>query len=204
MKELINHLKEIGVLKSKRIEEALLAVDRADFVPQEARDLAYKDTALPIGYGQTISQPYTVVFMLELLNVQEGDVMMEAGFGSGWQTALLSYLVGSKGKVYSFEIVEELCKFGQLNLEKYQDLGSRIELFCQSATDGINKIKNLIDRIIVAADIPEIPKIWRERLRVGGVLLYPSETSIFREIKKDHGQFEIEDFPGFVFVPYLA
>ena len=82
----MRELERKGVLKSKRIVDALLAVDRVDFVPGHMRDLVYADEALPIGYGQTISQPYTVVFMLELLGVRAGDIVFEVGYGSGWQT----------------------------------------------------------------------------------------------------------------------
>src|SRR3989344_1328532 len=93
MKPLIDPLVLSGVLKSRGIIEAFQRVDRADFVPDEFRDSAYVDEPLPIGYGQTISQPWTVAFMLELLAPEGGESILDIGSGSGWQTALLAYIV---------------------------------------------------------------------------------------------------------------
>ena len=89
MEELVCDLKRSGVLKTAQLVEAFLKVDRKNFVPENLKDLAYVDEALPIGEGQTISQPYTVAFMLELLEPQSGQTLMDVGYGSGWTTALL-------------------------------------------------------------------------------------------------------------------
>src|SRR3989338_9261998 len=117
--ELVRHLIEEGYLKTERIIGAFSAIDRADFVPEEYKSEAYGDYPLPISYGQTISQPATVAFMLELLQPQAGDKVMDAGSGSGWQTALLAEIVGEKGSAYSIERISELCEFGRSNLQKY-------------------------------------------------------------------------------------
>ena len=93
MKYLIKELMEEGILKTPSIIGAFEKVDRKDFVPEELKDKAYLNTPLPIGYGQTISQPLTVAFMLELLQPQTGDKVLEVGSGSGWQTALLACIV---------------------------------------------------------------------------------------------------------------
>ncbi|GIW69951.1 MAG: hypothetical protein KatS3mg101_0698 [Patescibacteria group bacterium] len=105
--ELVSKLKLQGVLRSPRIEAALVEVDRADFVRLEDKEYSYIDTAMSIGYGQTISQPYTVVFMLELLQAGDGHKVMDIGTGSGWQAALLSSLVGDSGKVHTIEIITQ-------------------------------------------------------------------------------------------------
>src|SRR3990167_5795569 len=102
-----------------RIEEAFEVVDRAKFMPKDVRHLAGYDQAVPIGYGQTISQPYTVSLMLQWLDPQPGDKVLDIGSGSGWTTALLAYLVGPKGKVYAVERIPELVEFGRDNCERF-------------------------------------------------------------------------------------
>ena len=201
--ELIQGLKGKGVLRSKRIEEALRAVPRVLFVPESLQGQAYDDEALPIGQGQTISQPYTVVFMLELLQADTGQIILDIGYGSGWQSALLAYLVGDNGHIYAFEIVPELCKLGADNLARLPSLDSRVTKFCQSATPGWPVLQGKIDRIIAAAELNNIPVAWREQLKIGGVLVYPAGHSIWREKKVASDKFEREEFPGFVFVPYV-
>jgi protein-L-isoaspartate O-methyltransferase len=88
--ELVNYLKERGVLRTKEIIDAFLKIDRKDFVKEEYIDQAYFDTPLPTLMGQTISQPYVVAFMLELLQPQKGQKILDIGFGSGWTTSLLA------------------------------------------------------------------------------------------------------------------
>lgn len=204
IESLISELKTKRVLKSKSIERAFRAVDRIDFVPKKLSALAYEDESLSIGHGQTISQPYTVVFMLELLEVKEGQRVMDVGYGSGWQTALLSHLVGKQGRVYAFEIIEELCKFGKNNIEKYPALAKRISFFCKSADTELTDCGiGPLDRIIVAADVKRVPSSWRDSLVVGGVMVYPHEENIYKEIKNPDGTFTKSEFYGFVFVPFV-
>src|SRR3989339_1715567 len=117
LRNLVNNLKNIGVLKTPAIIEAFLKIDRADFVPEEIKNLAYFNEALAIGLSQTISQPYTVAFTLELLEPKMGDKILDIGSGSGWQTALLAHLVGKNGKIFSVEIISELFKWGKKNVE---------------------------------------------------------------------------------------
>ncbi len=204
MDELIKLLKTKGVLKSDSITSALWNVDRADFVRKEEKIFAYDDVPLPIGHGQTISQPYTVVFMLELLEVKKGQIVLDAGFGSGWQSALLSHIVGEEGKVFAFEIVKELCSFGKNNLKKYPRLEKNISFFCESAKEGVPGIPDRsLDRIIAAARMREVPEVWKKQLKEGGIMVYPLKESIFKEKKKTEGIFEKQEFPGFVFVPFV-
>ena len=93
--ELVNYLKEREVLKTKEIINAFLKIDRKDFVKEEYKDQAYFDTPLPTLMGQTISQPYVVAFMLELLQPQKGQKILDIGFGSGWTTSLLAEIVAN-------------------------------------------------------------------------------------------------------------
>ncbi len=192
---LIEELQNKGVLKTKKIKEALFSVDRRDFVFPAWKDYAYADTALPTMEGQTISQPYTVVFMLEKLSPLSGDVVIDIGAGSGWQTALLASIVGEKGKVYAYEINPSLLQFAQNNLKKYPHLLKRVEWKSDGKTSPGCKFNHLIAAASVEGDVP---LFWREDLLSGGRLVYPSRQSIIVE-KKDGYK---EEFPGFVFVPF--
>ena len=186
MDELIEGLKYRGVLKSKRIENSLRKIDRAYFVPDELRTYAYADTALPIGDGQTISQPYTVVFMLELLDVKSGNNVLEVGFGSGWQTAILADLVEEAGAVFSMEIVPELFEFGKVNISRYTHINKRVEFYLKNAQQGLPDISQRIDgfdRIISGADMKYIPIEWRDQLKNGGTMVYPMNEGIYKEVK---------------------
>ncbi len=123
MKTLVSELVERGRLKTPEIIKAFEKIDRANFMGYKT-DLSYVDNAFPIGHGQTISQPTTVAIMFELLQPKPGDKVLDIGSGSGWTTALLSEIVGPKGKVYSIEIIKELYKFGKKNVEKYSTNGN--------------------------------------------------------------------------------
>jgi len=104
--------------KNSEIKTALLAVDRAKFVAEDLSNQAYDDYPLPIGWGQTISQPSTVVFMLEQLNVSPGQKILEVGSGCGWVSALLARLVGDKGKVIGMELIPELVAQARENIQR--------------------------------------------------------------------------------------
>jgi protein-L-isoaspartate(D-aspartate) O-methyltransferase len=201
MEELIKSLIERGVLKSPTIAKALKKVDRADFVPSGMKDLAYADEALPIGETQTISQPYTVVFMLELLEPKEGERIMDVGSGSMWQSAILAEIAGDKGKVYSIEINKDIFEFGKTNISKYPELMKRIETYNQNADPAPTGAK--LDGVIAAAEVAEVPQSWRDQLNVNGRLVYPKNGSIFLEIKRSEHEFEVSQFPGFAFVPFV-
>lgn len=203
--KLIGALKEAGVLRSARVEAALRAVDRGEFVPEALRDAAYEDEALPIGMGQTISQPYTVVFMLELLGVKEGGTIFDVGHGSGWQTALLAHLVGGNGKIYATEIIPELCEFGETNVAKYPELYRRVVFECGDASHAaVLATGERLDRLIAAADVQKVPESWRKALREGGVLVYPNRGVLKKERKLANGKFAVEEYPGFAFVPFVS
>ncbi len=199
---LIAHLAQTGVLKSPSIIRALEEIDRANFVPEDLQSLAYEDTALPIGGGQTISQPYTVVFMLEQLQVEEGNSVLEVGYGSCWQTVLLAQLVGPSGRIYAFERLSLLCAWGENNLQAYPDLARRAQLFCKSAENGCPEGAPF-DRIIAAAEVAEVPPAWREQLKPQGRMIYPKNDALVVEKKKKDGSFETITFPGFIFVPFV-
>jgi protein-L-isoaspartate(D-aspartate) O-methyltransferase len=199
--ELLQHLKKnTRVLKSKHIQEAFEAVDRKDFVPEDYHVEAYEDYPLPIGHGQTISQPTTVAFMLELLEPKKGERVLDIGSGSGWTTALLAYLVGEGGEVLGVERVPELVEFGRKNLEKYHFGHVRIE----RAGEEIGMPEERpYDKILVSAAAEKLPEKLMRQLKVGGKLVIPIGDSICR-IEKTKDSIVQQSYPGFIFVPLVS
>ena len=200
---LIDYLIEQGYLETPRIISAFRKIKRIDFLPDNVKSMAEDNIPLPISFGQTISQPLTVAFMLELLQPQEGDKILDVGSGSGWTTALLSEIVGSKGKVYGLEIITQLRDFGEKKASKYNFVKSGIAQFILS--DGSLGLKKHApyDRILVSASAEKIPKELERQLKVGGILVIPVKESIWKITKKEGGKFERKEYPGFVFVPLI-
>lgn len=167
--ELIEKLKR-HVLQSEELEEAMLRAPRELFVPEEFLDNAYEDHPLPIGFGQTVSQPFTVVVMTELLDVGPGHKILEIGAGSGWQAALLGHLVGPEGKVFTVEMNEELAVKAKENLDK-TDL-KNIKIIWGDGTLGLEDMAPF-DRVIITAATPKIPPPVIEQLKEGGKVVAP-------------------------------
>ncbi len=201
MERLINELIRHGYLKTPRIIEAFKKVDRADFVPPEERGVAYENVPLPIGGGQTISQPLTVAFMLELLGPEEGDTVLDIGSGSGWQSALLAAIVGKGGKVYAMELLPKLCVLGEKNASKYHS--KNLKFICGNA-EGDLPAHAPFDRIIAAAATEEVPASWKAQLKIGGRIVLPVGHSIVLLEKKGGNEFTETEFPGFAFVPFIT
>lgn len=203
MKQLIKELISFGYLKTPEIIDAFQKIDRKDFVPDEHKDQAYINAPLPIGFGQTISQPLTVAFMLEFLQPKSGDKILEIGSGSGWVTALLSYIVGENGKVFAMELIPELEAFGRKNVSKYNFVQKKIAFFCcLTATKGLPE-EAPFDRIISAASAQDVPIAWKEQLKIGGRMVVPIKDAIVLLIKKSENEFEKKSYPGFIFVPFV-
>ncbi len=168
-KELIDHLIKRKVLKTRRIIDAFMAIDRADFIRSEYASETYGDYPLTIGYGQTISQPYTVAFMFELLHPQKGNKILDVGSGSGWTTALLAHIVQENGTVLGMEIVSELVEFGAGNLEKYHFPNAVIV----PAGDQIGRPTEQFDKILVSASAREVPHDLKEQLKIRARMVIP-------------------------------
>jgi protein-L-isoaspartate(D-aspartate) O-methyltransferase len=197
--QLVAILQQKGIT-NKVILEAIKKIPRHLFLNSSFEDYAYQDKAFPIGAGQTISQPYTVAFQTELLQVKKDDKVLEIGTGSGYQTAVLC-LVGAK--VYSVERQNELFKTTSLLLPK---LGIRPKHL--SFGDGYKGLPNHapFDSILVTAGAPEIPKTLMSQLKIGGRLVIPvgNEIQVMTLlIRKDETQFEKHEYGDFKFVPLL-
>lgn len=201
LKTLYDNLISQGTLRSEAVKKALFANDRADFVPGKLKEYAYEDSPLPIGEGQTISQPTTVVFMLELLQAMPGNTVLEIGAGSGWVTALLASMVGKTGKIHSFEIKKEIANFGKKNLAKYSY--QNIEYYSKDYIELLDKLPRP-DRILGGAAFKPDYRDLVDVLAENGRMVVPTAEQDIRLIRKnDRGQADEESFPGFIFVPIV-
>ncbi len=197
--QLIKLLQEKGIT-DKNVLKAISIIPRHLFLNSSFEDFAYQDKAFPIGAGQTISQPYTVAFQSQLLEIKKGDKILEIGTGSGYQTAVL-FLMGAL--VYSVERQNDLFKQTSVLLPK---LGIRPKHL--SFGDGYKGLVNHapFDSIIVTAGAPTIPKPLMAQLKIGGKLIIPvgEENQIMLKlIRKNETQFEKHEYGDFKFVPLL-
>jgi len=201
--ELINELIARNYLKTPLLIEAFKQINRADFMVGETAGEAGINAPLPIGFGQTISQPLTVALMLELLQPQPGDKILDVGSGSGWTSALLAWCVGETGKVLAVERIAELCEFGKSNILKYNFINKGIvETFCLDGSRGLPE-RAPFDKILVSAAAKLIPLALKEQLAVGGRLVLPVGNSIWLIEKNEEGKFSEQEFYGFSFVPLI-
>ena len=200
---LVEELIKEDYLKTPLIIEAFKNIDRADFLPDDLKNEAGVNAPLPIGFGQTNSQPLTVAFMLELLQPQAGEKVLDIGAGSGWTSALLAHCVADTGKVYAIERIGELCEFGKNNVAKYNFIKKGIEEFiCADGTKGWPE-NAPFDKIIAAASAQNIPDAWKEQLKIGGKIVLPIKRIIWLITKISANKFSEKEFPGFAFVPLI-
>lgn len=200
-RDLFEHLqKGTRVLQDPLVKQAFEKIDRADFVPDKLRDEAYEDYPLPIGFGQTISQPTTVAFMFGLLGVKPGMKVLDVGSGSGWTIALLAEIVGDKGEVYGVERIPELAEFGRSNLKRYDF--PHAEIFDAGERLGLPE-RAPFDRILVSAAGDRVPEELEIQLASEGVMVVPVRDSIVRVQKHIGGSQEEKVYPGFAFVPLV-
>ena len=198
--ELVETLKKKGITDQK-VLEAFLKVERHKFVSEAMIHLAYEDSALPIGYNQTISQPYTVAFMTEALNLKSGANVLEIGTGSGYQAAILDAMGCT---VYTIERNEKLY---QKSCKVFEQLG--IELFrkCGDGTLGWSEYAPY-DGIIVTAGAPSVPQVLMDQLKIGGTIVIPvgdKKKQTMKVIKRtDEQRFHYEETPHFAFVPLIG
>lgn len=188
-------------MQSKQaVAASFKAVERADFMPGDVRNQADADRPLPIGHGQTISQPSTVQMMLEWLDVQPGDKVLDVGSGSGWTTALLAHLTGPDGEVLAVEKIPELVAFGRENCEKL-DI-ENVQFFEAGSSFGLPE-ESPFDRILVSASAHELPEELVKQLQPGGKLVVPVGNEILEITKTESETVKTTPHGGFVFVPLV-
>jgi len=198
-----NQLVEVVAAKgihNTKVLDALRAIPRHLFMDSSFEDHAYQDKPFPIAADQTISQPYTVAFQTELLEVAPNHKILEIGTGSGYQTAVLLHL---KTHVYTIERQRELFKKTSLFFKK---MGYRPKKFVFG--DGYKGLPEHapFDGIIVTAGAPEVPKKLLSQLKIGGKLVIPvgtTDQTMLRITRKSETEFEREEFGSFRFVPLL-
>ncbi len=188
-------------ISDQRVISVMKKVPRHKFVPENIRDASYEDCALPIGEGQTISQPYMVAIMTELLDLTGNEKVLEIGTGSGYQAAILAEL---SSKVYSIERIKLLAERAKKVLE---ELGYKnIEIIVGDGSQGYEKTSPY-DGIIVTAGCPDIPKTLVEQLAEGGRLVIPVGERFHQILTKviKHGtETTVEEGIGCVFVPLIG
>jgi len=188
-------------ITDERVLEAMATVPREHFVPEARRADAYADRPLPIGGGQTISQPYIVAIMLEVLDCGPGMTALEIGAGSGYQAALLAELCE---RVWAVEIVESLARRAAVALDA---LGyDNVEIVVGDGTQGLPEHAPY-DRIIVAAGAPVVPEPLREQLAEDGRLVIPVGSRISQRlviVRREGDEFHEQESIPCVFVPLVG
>lgn len=199
--ELIDELTRKGI-SDLAVIKAIGNVPREKFIPKTIQHFAYQDVALPIGYEQTISQPYTVAYMTQLLSItKRGMKILEIGTGSGYQAAIL-YEMGCD--VYS---IERNLDLHHRTTKLFDKLGIRVHAKYGDGTIGWSEFAPF-DGIIVTAGSPSIPPKLKEQLIVGGRIVIPVGDRISQKLyllkKVSESEFESEIIPEFTFVPLIG
>ncbi|MBD3203885.1 protein-L-isoaspartate(D-aspartate) O-methyltransferase [Candidatus Woesearchaeota archaeon] len=201
--KLLAEIRMMGI-KDKKVLEAIEKTPREKFIRKTDDSQAYGNYPLPIGYDQTISQPYTVAYMIQELRLKKAHKVLEIGGGSGYNAAVMSNVVGKEGKIISIERIPELVEFARKNIRK-----EGIENIWVVKGDGSKgyKKQSLYDRIIVTAACPKIPEALKDQLKQGGILLAPVNAGFGQEmirLKKTNHGFEEESLGQFRFVPLVT
>jgi protein-L-isoaspartate(D-aspartate) O-methyltransferase len=185
-------------VEDQRVIQAMLKVPRHEFIPEEYSQYAYYDSPVPIGYGQTISQPYIVALMTEELSLSTADRVLEVGTGSGYQAAVLAEIVR---EVFTIEIVEPL---GREAEQRLRDLGyDNIKVKIGDGYEGWEEYAPY-DRVIVTCAPTDIPRPLIEQMKEGGIMVIPVGSAGFQylyRVKKYMGDAETEKIIPVSFVP---
>jgi protein-L-isoaspartate(D-aspartate) O-methyltransferase len=185
----------------ERIRAAFAAVRRVDFLPEDQRAFAGADAPLPIGHGQTNSQPSTVARMLDLLAPEPGDRVLDVGCGSGWTTALLAHAVGPSGTVIGVELVPELTALARDNLSAHGREDVRVE---QADPDVLGLPDQApFDRILVSAAARRFPRPLVLQLDAGGRLVVPVRRSLCVADRQGREGLQVRRVGRYRFVPLV-
>jgi protein-L-isoaspartate(D-aspartate) O-methyltransferase len=197
--KLVKKLAEKGI-RDERVLNAIGRVPRHVFFENALLEHAYQDKAFPIGEGQTISQPYTVAFQTEKLEIRSGDKILEIGTGSGYQACVLLEM---GARVYTIEYNRTLF---ERTREFLPMLGYKPYFFLGDGSKGL-PAKAPYDKIIVTAGAPVVPKSLTEQLTEGGILVIPvgnRDKQVMLRIRKVNGKLLTEEYDNFAFVPLLG
>ncbi|MEM4267338.1 MAG: protein-L-isoaspartate(D-aspartate) O-methyltransferase [Candidatus Woesearchaeota archaeon] len=198
IEEMIETIKSYG-LSDDKIFKAMREVPRHLFVKDHSLRDTYGDYPLVILHGQTISQPYTVAFMLHLLSLKEGQRVLEIGTGSGWNAALIKKIIGDNGIVVSIELLRDLHEYAK---KRINELSIPVILVHGDGSQGYKKYAPY-DRIIITAACPEIPSVIVDQLKDGGVVVAPvgKFTQVIVVGEKNKKTLSTKSFGVFRFVP---
>lgn len=188
-------------IRDARVLEAIRSVPRHAFLPKDFEDKAYDDIALPIDEDQTISQPYTVAYQTQLLQIKPGDKVLEIGTGSGYQAAVLAHM---GAEVYSVERIEKL---HQKSKQLLKQLYPSIKLFLSDGTLGLPQFAPF-DKIVVTAAAPDRQETLTNQLKPGGLAVIPIGDRNLQKMvlieKKEDGGISAKETGDFRFVPLIG
>ena len=210
--KLVEHLTKREILTKPSVIKAMLKVPRHKFLPEGALESAYIDSPLSIGMGQTISAPHMNAMMCELLDLTEGEIVLEIGTGSGYHAALCAELVAPKGsknpgQVYTIERHQELAKEAEKHLTN-NGYGNVVTVICGDGTLGYPE-KAPYDKILVTASSPKkVPPPLKQQLKDQGILCIPAGSKEWGQdlyiISKMGKKFEFKKITGVRFVPLIG
>jgi protein-L-isoaspartate(D-aspartate) O-methyltransferase len=209
--KLVDRLMREGILRSPKVINAMRAVPRLEFLPENMQPYGSEDTPLPIGFGQTISAPHMVSIMNEALELETGHKVLEVGAGSGWHAATIAEIIAPHdaprsnwGHVYTVEIVQGLADFARKTIMK-AGYGDRVTIVSADGSLGCAE-KAPYDRVLVTAAAPTVPQPLLEQLKPSGIMLVPvGDVSLFQSLMKitktSNGKTREENLGGVAFVP---
>jgi len=204
LEDLIRDLEREGYIKSQRVKEAMLKIDRKNFLPERLKSYAYEDEPLEIGENQTISAPHMVAFMLEILEIEPGMKILEVGTGSGYNACLLEFLA-YPGTVVTIERKHSLSKFARENLKNCPHK-ENIKIMVGDGSLGYEGDAPY-DRIVVTCGAPEIPRPLLEQLKINGIMVIPLGGTYFQDlykiVKRENGIEKI-NYGSVAFVPLVG
>lgn len=199
-RQLVETIRNKGIT-SEAVLEAILTIPRHFFLEKAFSEIAYEDKAFPIGLEQTISQPFTVAYQTELLNIQKRDKVLEVGTGSGYQAAILSVM---GARVFTVERHHALMLKSK-EIFEFLGLGS-IRNYYRDGYKGLPEFAPF-DKIIVTAAAPFVPEPLKIQLKIGGVMIIPVDVENGQEMQRwtkvSESDFKIEKFNKFHFVPFV-
>lgn len=204
-RKLVKGLERHGYVTDARVLEAMEKVPRHEFLPPDVRGLAYIDSPIPIGQGQTISAPHMVGMMLQALDLRPGHKVLEIGAGSGYHAALMGELVRPAGKVWTVERIEELGRTAAATIERL-GYGDVVEVVIADGSNGLEEHAPY-DRITVAAAAPAVPRPLEEQLADGGRMLVPVGGRGYQDlvlVTRRGDRMERTEMGGVVFVPLIG